>query len=551
MEQRNDELQELLNRSQQFFLEDLLPKIEKIISWVNMPANKLSSEMFEDILRLFHSLNGTASTLGLARLSELGKEGETLVKDFMTGDHPKTDFAEVITTTLNKILHLLISTRPSSNDVVSGQTFLNYTNMPEAGKILLIDDDITVLNILESIFTSEGYTVYICDDSQTAMDIIALSKPDLILLDILMPKVNGYEILARIKERPDYSDICVIFLSAMNDIETKIKGMVSGIDDYITKPFNLREVVLRVEMVLRRAKKYKEKLLLDSLTGAYSRYYLNERIKDELERYKRSKTIFSVAFIDLDFFKRINDNYGHITGDFVLKQFAEFIGINIRECDCLFRYGGEEFILLLLDTNEQHAFLAVDRLREAFTKKPICFSGNDLYITFSCGIKEVDEKVKSVSQLLGMVDEAMYAAKKAGRNKVVKYSSLSNETENSKTLLIVDDESTILKLLSERFCGAGYNVVLASTGQQAIQIASEQFIDAIVLDLILPDVDGLEICRKIKENPLSRNTRIVILSNRSSESDIIEGFHCGADDYVTKPFSIAELEVRIIRILKY
>ena len=551
MERSHVQFQELLDRSQQLYLADLQPKINKMIGLVNTPDDKLSSEMIEEILRLFHSLNGTASTLGLAQLAELGKEGEVLVKDFLAGDQEKTyQFAGEIITALHKIRHQLRNTRPDSHSEALGNNIMNYTNLPETGKILLIDDDTMILNILESVFTREGYTVYICDESLTAMDIIALCKPDLILLDIMMPKVDGYEILSKIKERPEYSDICVIFLSAMDDIEAKIKGMGAGIDDYITKPFNLREIVLRVEMVLRRANKYKEKLLLDSLTGAYSRYYLNERFKDELDRYKRNRTLFSVAFMDLDFFKHINDDYGHLTGDFVLRQFAEFMRINLRESDCLFRYGGEEFIVLLPDTTEQQAFHALDRLREDFTKQPLYFSGNTFFITFSCGIKEVDEKDKSVSQLLGMVDEAMYAAKKAGRNRVVKYSSLSDEADNKKTLLIVDDESAILKLLSERLSGVGYNVVLASNGQQAMEITSEQLIDAMVLDLILPDMDGLKICRKIKENPLTRNTRIVILSQRSGKNDIIEGLHCGADDYVTKPFSMAELEARIMRVLK-
>jgi len=554
MARSNDQFQELLDRSQQFYIADLESNIHKMIGLLNTPVDNLSSDMIREILRLFHSLKGTASTLGLAHLAELGKEGEFRVQAFLVSGQESTyQLTEEIIGALNKIRHLLSNTQPSAGGTskeVSETDIVNYTNLPDTCKILLIDDDTSILNILENAFTREGYTVYICDDSPTAMDIIALCKPDLILLDIMMPKVDGYEILAKITEKAEYSDICVIFLSAMDDIEAKIKGMEAGIDDYITKPFNLREVVLRVEMILRRANKYKEKLLLDTLTGAYSRYYLNERFKDELDRYKRNKTLFSVAFIDLDFFKHINDDYGHQTGDFVLKQFSEFMRLNIRESDCLFRYGGEEFIVLLPDNTEQQTYHALERIREAFTKQPLYFAGNPFFITFSCGIKEVDDKDKSVSQLLGLVDRAMYAAKKAGRNRVVKYSSLSNEAKIKKTLLIVDDESTILKLLSERL-SVCYNVVLASDGQQALDLLSERLVDAIVLDLILPDMDGLEICRIIKENPLTNNTRIVILSQRSSESDIVEGLHCGADDFVTKPFSMAELEARIMRVLKY
>ncbi len=550
MERTPEQFQELLARSRQSFLEELQPKLDKITSLVSAPGDGLSSDAIQEILRLFHSLHGTASTLGLERLAELGKEGEILVKDFLAEVGRTSLLTEKITPILNLIRHQLSFAEPISSGDVPGRINKEYSSMPESGKILLIDDDTTILNLLESVFTSEGYTVYICDDPLTAMDIVVLSKPDVILLDIMMPKVDGYEILAKIKERPEYSDICVIFLSAMDDLEAKIKGMGAGIDDYITKPFNLREVVSRVEMVLKRANKYKEKLLKDSLTGAYSRSYLNDRFKNELDRYKRNKTLFSVAFIDLDFFKHINDEYGHPTGDFILKKFAEFMMTNLRESDCLFRYGGEEFVVLLPDTTELQAYNALDRLRETFSKHPLAYAGNTISVTFSCGFKEVDEKDKSVSQLLGMVDEAMYAAKNAGRNRAIKYSSLDNETENKKTLLLVDDESTILKLLSERLSEAGYSVILAPNGQQALEFIRERSIDAIVLDRILPDMDGLEICRRIKNDPSTRNTKVVILSQKSGTGDIVEGLYFGADDYVTKPFYMAELEARIMRVLK-
>lgn len=550
MEQTPERFQELLVRSRQAFLEELLPKVLQVNTWVKAPNDDLSQDTIREIFRFFHSLRGSAATLELERLAALGKAGELLTQDLLGGINQCPQYLREILKVLGLIEQNLNFKRLASNNVMLGRRGKEYTSLPETGKILLIDDDTTMLNLLESAFTSEGYTVYICDDSLTAMDIIAVCKPDVILLDIMMPKVNGYEILGKIKEQPQYSDICVIFLSAMDDLEAKIKGMSAGVDDYITKPFSLAEVVSRVEMILRRANKYKEKLLYDDLTGAYSRSCLNERFKDELDRYKRNRTLFSVAFIDLDFFKHINDEYGHPAGDFVLKTFVDFMKLNLRECDCLFRYGGEEFVILLPDTDEAEAFSALDRLREIFARQPLSFAGNSFTVTFSCGIKEVDEKDKTVSQLLSMVDEAMYAAKKAGRNRVIQYSSFDSELENKKTVLLVDDENTILKLLSERLSEVGYHVIVASKGIQALDLLSQQSIDAVVLDLLLPDMNGLEICRKIKKNALIRNTRVVILSQKSREEDIVAGLQSGADDYVTKPFSLAELEARIMRVLK-
>jgi two-component system, cell cycle response regulator len=549
MERSPEQFQELLARARLSFLEELQPKHNRITTLISERPD-LPTEVTHEILRFFHSIHGSASTLGFEPLAALSKEGEKWVNEILRRGDVLPLLRVEITNILKSLQNELNQVKSLTHLEAPNRVSKGYSNLPEASKILLIDDDTTILNLLESAFSIEGYMVYICDDSFSAMDLIALSKPDIIILDIMMPKIDGYELLAKIKERPEYSDICIIFLSAKDDIEAKIKGMEAGIDDYITKPFNLREVVSRVEMILRRANKYKEKFLKDSLTGAYSRSYLNDRFKNELECYKRNKSIFSVAFIDLDFFKRINDEYGHSAGDFVLKTFVEFMITNLRGSDCLFRYGGEEFVVLLPDTNEIQAYGALERLRDIFSKKLLSFAEKELSITFSCGIKEVDENDKSVSLLLSMVDEAMYAAKRAGRNRVIRYSVLDNSM-GKKTILIVDDESAILRLLSERLSEAGYNTILASNGQQALECIAERSIDAIILDLILPDMDGLEICGKIKESTLTNRTRVVILSKKSGKEDIVKGLQCGADDYVTKPFSMAELEARILRVLKH
>ena len=549
MNPKSEKLQGLLDRIRHFFVGELHRKLESLAKYVEN-TETLSSEGTQEILRAFHSIYGTASTLGLEHLAEVGKRGEILVKDFLALDlMTQPQFLGLISHIFKELQQQLTLLEHSEAASEPFRT-LAYTSLPENEKILLIDDDITLLKLLETTFTREGYSVYICDDSISAMDIISIAKPDVILLDIMMPKVDGYEILAKIKNSPELSDICVIFLSALDDIEAKVKGMGSGIDDYITKPFNLREVLSRVEMVLRRAHKFKEKLLKDCLTGAYSRSYLNERFTDELNRYKRNQTLFSVAFVDMDLFKHINDTYGHLTGDYVLKQFVEFMNTNLRECDALFRYGGEEFVILLPDTTEQQAFHAMERLRDIFAQRQLSHNGNTFFMTFSCGIKEIGEQDTSVNHLLNLADAAMYAAKRAGRNRVIPYSSLQNEAEIKKTVLIVDDENTILKLLGAHLTEIGCNVFVATNGQHALELLATHAVDAVILDLCLPDMDGLEICRKIKDNPITRSQKVIILSQRSSKADIAEGFDCGADDYVTKPFSIAELEARILRVLK-
>ena len=583
------QISKLMAKSRSLFIKDLRQKIEKITKAIdNYPMSSFASNEYitGELQRLFHSVQGTAATLNMADLATRGREYEDQLRNLMAYG-PGVSAAELRTmltgladlvldwqlneaglnmeTELAQIEPDIYRNLPaesppnhslSTNDVTPASKPTPpslpapyYTNLPEAGKILLIDDDVSILNLLEGSFSAEGYSVYICDNPQAAMDMIAACQPDAILLDIVMPQVDGYAILAQIRAVPAYAELCVIFITAMNDLDAKIKGMESGVDDYVTKPFQIREVVSRVEMVLRRANKYKEKLLRDAMTGAYSRAYMNERLRDELERYRRNGTVFSLAFVDLDFFKNINDTYGHTAGDSVLQSFVSFVLDALREADCIFRYGGEEFVILLPDSNEAAAFAALDRLRQDFSRQVIVAAGQAITVTFSAGIKQVDDLDQNLNHVLAMCDEAMYAAKSAGRNKVICYSAVSQETVRRKTILVVDDEKALLKLLSNRLTEAGYQVLVAARGREAVELVQNNYVDAVILDLILPDLNGIEICQQIKDLSLMPNVRVIILSQKRQEQDVVLGLRCGADDYVRKPFSMAELEARIMRVL--
>ncbi|HYE82483.1 MAG TPA: response regulator [Clostridia bacterium] len=540
----------LMETAQKTFINELGYKIAEMEELFSSCKNECSEADTSKVLRFFHSINGTASTIGLDYISSIGKKWETKIRDLIDhGYNLNKNNLQDVHMAINTIKEKISSISEKSSTRKTPIDSSEYVNMPDRGKILLIDDDITILKLLENAFVLEGYQVYICDDSESVMDTIAVTRPDIIILDIIMPKLNGYEIMEKIKSRPEYSDIHVIFLSAKGEVNDKINGLKSGADDYITKPFVIGEITTKVEMIMRRSNNYKEKLLKDSLTDAYSRYFFNLRIAEELERYKRNGSIFSIAFIDMDHYKYINDHYGHQTGDYVLKELVDYIVGNIRECDSIFRYGGEEFIILMPDTTEEKAYIGINRLRSGFSSEPIFIGGSTLNVTFSAGIKQVCDKNESIDEIINDADKAMYYAKKCGRNRVVVYNKEISVHNLKRTLLIVDDENTILKLLRDRLSSIGYNVITAKDGNNAIKIAQEACPDAIVLDLILPDIDGFEVCRQIKENVITRSSRIIMLSKKKQKKNIVKGLYSGADDYVTKPFSMSELEARIMRVL--
>lgn len=540
----------LLETAQRVFVDDLMIKIDEIEEILSSSKGHCTTADTERIMRFFHSINGTAATLELNHLSSIGKECEIKLKNIIEREQSLNgtvlEDVYVALNNINKIVNNMVDKNNTDTTITESN---EYSNMPDRGKILLVDDDITILKLLENAFTMEGFKVYICDDSESAMDTIAVARPDIIILDIMMPKLSGYELLEKIKAKPEYSDTYVIFLSAKSDIDDKIKGIKAGADDYIIKPFTIGEIIIRVEMIMRRSENYREKLLKDCLTDAYSRYYFNLRIADEVERFRRNGTIFSIAFVDMDHYKYINDQYGHQTGDHVLKELVSHITEGIRKCDSIYRYGGEEFVIIMPDTTEDNAYTVIDRLRQGFGCQPIPIGGEYLYATFSAGIKQIGDKDESAEQLISDADKAMYHAKMCGRNRVVTFGKEMDNEKLKKTLLIVDDENTVLKLLRDRLLSIGYNVITAKDGKSAIALAVETHPDAVLLDLMLPDIDGFEVCRQLKENILTHSSKIIMLSKRKQKKSIVKGLYSGADDYLTKPFSMVELEARIMRVL--
>ncbi|HHW23771.1 MAG TPA: response regulator [Clostridiaceae bacterium] len=537
----------LMTAAQKVFFTELREKVRKMKSLLSQNGLLGKAETGE-LRRFFHSIKGTASTLGLGSIYGIGDKWEEELD--RTGDDGLDSSAvSDIFAVLEEIEKLAYSFEEKESVSDDMAECADYVNTQVRGKILIIDDDTAVLKLLENAFTLEGYKVYICDDSVAAMENIAAIKPNIIILDIMMPEMNGYEILEKIRSKPEYADIYIIILSSKSDVADRIQGIKAGADDYITKPFAIGEAIARVEMIMRRSKYYKEKLLKDCLTGAYSRYYFNLRISEETERYRRSGTIFSIALLDMDHYKEINDQFGHYAGDLVLKELAAFIGRNIRKSDSIYRYGGDEFIIIFPGTDCNKAYEIIERLRKEFVNKPVSINGKELYVTFSAGIKQITGKEKSVEQLVIDADKAMYQAKKSGRNKVMIYEEEMGFQNRSKTLLIVDDENTILKLLKDKFTNIGYNVVTAEDGKSAVSIVGKIRPDVILLDLVLPDMDGLEVCKQIREKVGEHPTRIIVLSGRKEKECIEKMKNCGTIDYITKPFLIEDLEARVLKAL--
>ncbi len=306
-------------------------------------------------------------------------------------------------------------------------------------KILVVDDHEDNVELLRARLEARGYEVFGANDGLTALEIAQKVVPDLILLDVMMPKMDGMEVVRRLKANKDLPFIPVIMQTALDSTENKVEGLDAGADDYITKPINFAELEAHVKAMLRikdleskltrkesELTDLNEKLkmisLTDGLTGIENRRSLEDRLKEVWSHSVRLHEPIALVMCDIDKFKSVNDNYGHLAGDAVLKEFAQILKGEAREIDRVGRYGGEEFLLILPGTVLDAAVTFAERLREKVERHTFSYEGGTLHRTMSCGVAGAPHpKVRDQEELVRAADDALYVAKETGRNKVIRF----------------------------------------------------------------------------------------------------------------------------------
>ncbi|MBF0223874.1 MAG: diguanylate cyclase [Desulfobacterales bacterium] len=295
----------------------------------------------------------------------------------------------------------------------------------EKQKILIVDDIPLNIQVLNDALEAD-YRTFFATNGRDALDIATTVMPDLILLDIKMPEMNGYDVCRKIKEDAILKDIPIIFITSLNQEEDETIGLELGAVDYISKPFSPAIVKLRVRnhLELKKQRDLLSRLSsLDGLTGISNRRIFDERYKIEWKRAVRNGKELSLILLDIDYFKAFNDNYGHLLGDSCLKNVAQAIASVIRRpADLAARYGGEEFICLLPDTNLKGAtIISQDIMKKIYTLGvPHAYSSTSTLVTVSIGTGTISNyNNQSPEKFLDYVDKLLYQAKKEGRNRIV------------------------------------------------------------------------------------------------------------------------------------
>ena len=294
--------------------------------------------------------------------------------------------------------------------------------------VLVIDDENSNIITLTQMLSPE-YTIYAVKNGQDGIELAEKYLPDVILLDILMPDMDGYEAIALLKKSEKTKDIPVIFITGLSRAGDEERGLALGAADYISKPFSSAIVRLRVRnqiQMLEQLKTIKKLSMTDPLTGIANRRSFDNRMRLEWEHAKRKKSVLSLLMIDIDRFKDYNDTYGHLQGDEALKEVAKSIVVTAkRSVDFTARWGGEEFAVLLPDTDMNGAFVLAEDIRKNVEDMPIaCTDGPTTNITVSAGVNAAtpaQEESGCIREFVDGADKALYAAKKAGRNRVCKF----------------------------------------------------------------------------------------------------------------------------------
>jgi diguanylate cyclase (GGDEF)-like protein len=352
---------------------------------------------------------------GIKRLNEIKQENKDLRPFAMFVVGPRGNFSE-----------RLLALRASNDAYFTLPLPMNellekIESIEHAGKerynILIVEDELELAEYYSALINEAGMDTYVITQANQIDQALIEFKPDLILMDIYMPDCNGLELAMLIRQQKIYESLPIVFLSSENDKNKQLQALSLGGDDFILKTTEAEHLILAIKNKARRYKNLRSIITRDGLTGVYNHTSIQQILFSEIKRAARIQMPLSVAMVDLDLFKRINDNYGHLMGDQVLKHFCLLLRKRLRDSDFIGRYGGEEFLIILPNTPLKSAKLVLDELRDKFAQTSFSSGDTAFYTTFSAGVASYPE-YQTAMDLLKAADNALYKAKQEGSNRV-------------------------------------------------------------------------------------------------------------------------------------
>ncbi len=294
-----------------------------------------------------------------------------------------------------------------------------HASPQEPYRILIVDDSKSQAKYIENILAKAGMVPHVITDPMQILLALEEFQPEIIIMDMYMPGCTGMELARVIRQQDRFHSVPIIYLSAEDDVNKQLHAMSLGGDDFLTKPIDPKHLTATIHNRGRRARSLIALMIRDSLTGLFNHTHTLHLLELEITKAKQGGYPLSFAMLDIDYFKKINDNYGHPIGDRVLKSLALFLKQRLRKTDHIGRYGGEEFAIVLPNTSESDAKTILNEIRERFSELPQPAGSSTFKVSFSCGIATAS--TENAQSLCEKADQALYDAKRSGRNAVRSY----------------------------------------------------------------------------------------------------------------------------------
>jgi diguanylate cyclase (GGDEF)-like protein len=414
--------------------------------------------------------------------------------------------------------------------------------------ILIADDDPGTRLTVSAAIERLGHRCTVTEDGAAAWRAYQADVPDAVITDWQMPGMDGTALVRAIREQRDGRYAYVMVLTGVADEESARATMEAGADDLLLKPLEpaqLERKLIAAERVTAMHRQMHEDARHDAATGLANRLRLAEDLEALCGRVARYGHVYCVAVFDVDNFKGVNDAAGHLYGDQTLRQIAGALQSEIRSGDAVYRYGGEEFLVLLPEQSVESAALAAERLRAAVERLGIAHPGGGV-VTVSAGVAGLDDPACKPDEVFELADQALYRAKDGGRNRVEVHQPGSEAPGTAIRLLIADDDPMIRLTLSA-LIGKESDLELvgeAEDADQAIELAARRRPDVVLLDFNMPGGGGVRAATEIREaNP---NIKLVAVSADDSQGAQYDMSRAGAVGYVVKGSPDEEI-VRVIR----
>ncbi len=503
---------------QELYWEVTAPQIAEL----EASRDALDEDAVEVIRRIAHSLRGSGGTYGYPQV--------TLAAEALM-DAPKEKLAEELT----RLLTLLQELKPGPD--------------PAPKRILVIDDDPAITELLRLGLEAPGREVLVANSATEAIEILMSAECALILLDLVLPDMDGRYLLSRMRGAPATAKVPIIVLSGQNCAQAKAECFALGADEFVEKPFDPEALDAMVAAKLDGASPPAAGRSRDELTQLPDRVAFTEIFQRQLTSSLQRNAPLALALVDLDNFRWINAKHSRDAGDHVLQQFTEIMIKCLRKSDQIARWVDDKLVVLFPGTWIVDGIVALEKVRASLRSRPIRVeNGDSITLTMSVGITAVTNSASAEAAVV-QAEYFLRRAKKEGRDRIC--SPVSDEEITITTrVLLAEDDDLIASIVIHRLQHEGFEVLHYTNGADAYAAAQNESIDMAILDVKMPGMDGFELLSRLRKIPSLARLPIVMLTSMGSEKDIARGFQLGADDYILKPFSPAELLIRAHRLLR-